>query len=168
MYDTTSKAPFYERIAHRGRTLIVYIRHAYWSLYLARLGKGTKFYGPVWMSRPDLVSIGKDCTLNRGLILNTKAPISIGNGVRIAARVIINSASLDSTPSERRVHTAAPVTIMDGAWIGAGAIINPGVTIGEGAIVGAGSVVLQDVPPRTLVFGVPARVIREMAETPIV
>jgi acetyltransferase-like isoleucine patch superfamily enzyme len=51
------------------------------------------------------------------------------------------------------------VTIGDGAWLGAGAKILDGVTLGPGAIVGAGAVVREDVDPRTIVAGIPARVI---------
>lgn len=54
----------------------------------------------------------------------------------------------------------APVIIKDNAWIGMSAIILKGVTVGEGAIVAAGSVVTKDVPPHTIVAGVPARVIK--------
>jgi acetyltransferase-like isoleucine patch superfamily enzyme len=57
--------------------------------------------------------------------------------------------------------TFAPVVIEDGAWIGAGSIILPGVTIGEGAVVGAGSVVTKDVPPMAVAVGNPAQVIRQ-------
>lgn len=52
-------------------------------------------------------------------------------------------------------------TIKDNAWIGMSAIILKGVTVGEGAIVAAGSVVTKDVPPHTIVAGVPARVIKK-------
>jgi acetyltransferase-like isoleucine patch superfamily enzyme len=55
----------------------------------------------------------------------------------------------------------APVTIGDHVWLGTRAIILKGVTIGDGALVAAGAVVTKDVPPKTLVGGVPARVIRE-------
>ena len=62
---------------------------------------------------------------------------------------------------------AKEVVIEDGVFIGVHAIILPGVTIGEGAMVGAGAVVTKDVPPRTMVAGNPARVIRQLdAEEP--
>jgi len=54
----------------------------------------------------------------------------------------------------------AKVIIKDGAHIGIGAIIMPGVTIGEGAIIGAGSVVTKDIPPHSVAAGVPARVLK--------
>jgi acetyltransferase-like isoleucine patch superfamily enzyme len=52
------------------------------------------------------------------------------------------------------------VSIKDGAHIGIGAIILPGVTIGEGAVIGAGAVVTKDIPPYSVAIGVPARVIK--------
>lgn len=55
------------------------------------------------------------------------------------------------------------VVLRRGCWIGANVTILPGVTIGENAVVGAGSIVTRDVPPRTVVAGNPARVIREIA-----
>jgi acetyltransferase-like isoleucine patch superfamily enzyme len=61
-----------------------------------------------------------------------------------------------------RMVKRAPIIIGDDAWLGAGAVILPGVTIGNGAIVGAGAVVRDDVPPMTVVAGVPARPIRTL------
>jgi acetyltransferase-like isoleucine patch superfamily enzyme len=57
---------------------------------------------------------------------------------------------------------ALPVTIGAGVWVGARAMIMPGVTIGDGAVIAAGAVVTKDVPPNTLVAGVPARIVREL------
>ncbi len=63
-----------------------------------------------------------------------------------------------------RATVTAPVVLQDHVWIGAGAIILPGVTIGRGAVVAAGAIVTQDVPPKTLVGGVPARFLRDISE----
>ena len=65
---------------------------------------------------------------------------------------------------ERRLERppSKPIVVEDNVWIGARVIVMAGVTIGEDSCVGAGSVVTSDVPPRTLVAGVPARVIREL------
>lgn len=60
---------------------------------------------------------------------------------------------------------SSPITIKDGCWICSSATICGGVTIGENSIVAAGSVVLRDVPPNSIVAGVPAKVIRQIDET---
>jgi hypothetical protein len=62
----------------------------------------------------------------------------------------------------QRVREPWPIRIGRGAWIAAGAIVLQGVTVGEDAVVAAGAVVTKDVPPRTLVAGVPAQVIRAL------
>jgi len=56
-----------------------------------------------------------------------------------------------------------PVTIGNNVWLGAGAIVLPGVTIGDGSVIGAGSVVTKDVPSNVLAFGAPCRVIRSVS-----
>jgi acetyltransferase-like isoleucine patch superfamily enzyme len=66
-------------------------------------------------------------------------------------------------PASVRNHAGAPIILEDGAWIGAGAIILPGVTVGTRAVVGAGSVVVKDVPAGSIVAGNPARVLRRAA-----
>lgn len=58
-----------------------------------------------------------------------------------------------------------PVLLKKNSWIGAGAIILPGVTVGENSIVGAGSVVTKDVPDNTIVVGNPAKVVRNVKGT---
>ena len=63
---------------------------------------------------------------------------------------------------EDRHQLAQGVVVNDGAWIGAGAIITDGVCIGRGAVVAAGAVVTRDVPPHTMVAGVPARVVKNI------
>lgn len=85
--------------------------------------------------------------------------IKIGTKVAISREAFICTASHDITKPNRPLKTA-PVTICDGVWIGARAIVLPGVTIGEGAIVAAGAVVAKDVEPWTVVGGNPAVVIK--------
>ena len=57
-----------------------------------------------------------------------------------------------------------PVRIGNGVWIGAGAVILPGVTIGDYAVIGAGSIVTKDIPANMIAFGDPCRVVREITD----
>lgn len=63
---------------------------------------------------------------------------------------------------QRHVHHIAPIVIGRDVWIGSGAILLPGVHVGDGAVVAAGAVVRADVPARTIVAGVPARIIKKV------
>ena len=102
----------------------------------------------------------------RGNYFDVSADIELGNDVAVGQQVLILTQTHRLGPSERRadVLTSAPVTIGDGCWIGARAVILPGVTIGPGAVVAAGAVVREDVPPDVLVAGVPARPVRELGD----
>ena len=86
--------------------------------------------------------------------------IKIGKDVAIAREVIIRDTDAHDVVGKPH-EKVKPVVIGDHVWIGAKAMIMKGVTIGEGAIVAAGAVVTKDVPPKTIVAGVPARVIKE-------
>jgi len=91
--------------------------------------------------------------------------VRIGHRVSIAPRVTLVTSS---HPNRSRIRDVAPVrqgpvVLDDDAWIGAGAVILPGVRVGRGAVVGANSVVAHDVAPLTVVAGQPARVLRVLA-----
>lgn len=108
--------------------------------------------------------IGADCFINDGCRFDTTAHVSLGDGVYLAHDVAIITSSHEIGGSEQRAGnvTSAPVDLADGVWVGARAIILPGVHVGRGAIVAAGAVVTGDVPPDTLVAGVPARSMRDL------
>ena len=91
--------------------------------------------------------------------LYSAAKITIGTKVAISREAFICTASHDITKANRPLVTA-PITIGDGVWIGARAIILPGVRIGEGAVVAAGAVVTKDVEPWAVVGGNPAKFIK--------
>jgi maltose O-acetyltransferase len=133
-----------------------------------RIAPRTLFWGmPTILGSGDIyqkLTIGDGCWFNIGCVLELGAAITIGNDISFGPQVMIltSSHSMDQgTPMRRAVGIfSKPVTIEDGAWLGARSTILPGVTVGAGAVVAAGAVVHKDVPPNTLVAGVPALIIR--------
>lgn len=117
------------------------------------------------------VLIGDSAFMGHQVSLAAAREIRIGSHCLIATGVRIQDN--DGHPLDAEMRKAGkpvaaddikPVKIGDGAWIGQRATILKGVTIGENAVIGAGSVVIKDIPPDTLAAGVPAKVIRELAE----
>lgn len=106
----------------------------------------------------DSLEIGSDAFINYGCFVDLNAPVTIGSGVSIGYRVQLLTATHHLGGPGGRAGTERPlsVTIGDGVWIGAGAIVLPGVRIGSGCVVAAGSVVRQDCRPNTLYAGNPA------------
>jgi acetyltransferase-like isoleucine patch superfamily enzyme len=109
-------------------------------------------------------TIGDDVFVNAGCTFDGAAPIVIENGAQLGFQVtlITGDHEIGEPRSRAGAHCARPIRIGLGAWIGARAVILPGVTIGRGAVVAAAAVVTRDVAPDTLVAGVPARVLREL------
>lgn len=109
------------------------------------------------------IEIGADVRINRGCLLVSYSRISIGSDCLIGEYVSIRDADHGMCPGQPmrlQPHAARPITIGDDVWIARGAVILSGVSVGSGAVVGANSVVTKDVPPLTIVAGVPARVLR--------
>ena len=93
-------------------------------------------------------------------LMMASGTITIGDNVQVAAYVKLISNNHD--PYDRMVLTCRPVVLKRNCWIGAGAVILPGVTVGENSIVGAGSVVTKDVPDNTVVAGNPAKFVKQL------
>ena len=108
------------------------------------------------------IKIGKRVFINAGCQFQDQGGIEIGDDVLIGPQTIIATLNHDPDPEKRGGMFAKSVKIGNKVWLGARVTICPGVTIGEGAIVGAGAVVTKDVPPRTVVAGVPAKVIKRI------
>ncbi len=106
------------------------------------------------------VSIGSYTAINRNCYLDGRVKIRIGDRVSISPETYIISLTHDAQ-SRDLVAVGKEVVIEDYVWIGARAMILPGVTLSKGCIVGAGSVVTKDVPPFDIVAGVPAKKIGE-------
>ena len=110
------------------------------------------------------LSIGPDCWINVGCRFDLSGEITVGQGVAIGHDVLILTSTHRLGDHLRRAAelTVAPVNIERGAWIGARAVILPGLKIGAGAVVAAGAVVTRDVAPDVMVGGVPARELRTL------
>lgn len=93
-------------------------------------------------------------------------PVSIGNHVNLAQGITVTALNHNFNDNELRIDeqgvSTSPVTIEDDVWIGANAVILPGVSIGTHCVIAAGAVVTKDVPPHSLVAGVPAKIIKEI------
>ena len=103
------------------------------------------------------ISIGKHCAINSGVYIQGFNNVNIGNRVVLSMNVLV----LDSGLDFNKDHIKSFITIEDDVWIGAGAIILPGVKIGKNSIIGAGSVVTKDVPPNSVYAGNPAKFIKK-------
>ena len=93
-------------------------------------------------------------------------PVKIGSHVNLAQGITVTALNHNFNDAEKRIDeqgvSTNPVTIEDDVWVGANAVILPGVTIGNHCVVAAGAVVTKDVPPHSLVAGVPAKVIKNI------
>ena len=129
------------------------------------VGENVRIRDGAVILRPDGLEIGSQVDIGEYTHIRAQGGVSIGNRVLIAAHTVISSRGHPTDQATFGVVEDAPVTIEDDVWIGASAVILPGITIGTGAIVGAGAVVTRDVEPNTIVAGVPARELRKIDRT---
>lgn len=123
-----------------------------------------RMFPPFYTDFGKNITIGKDVFINSGCHFQDQGGIQIGDGALIGHNVVLATVNHDLNPKENRKNYYAPITIGAHVWIGSNATILPGVTLGDYAVVAAGAVVTQDVPPRTVVGGVPAKVLKVIPE----
>lgn len=138
------------------------------------VGAGTYIGAGAWLQTLDLgdgvpdvlLRIGAHCGSSGGLTVVAAQEVVIedrvgmGRGVYIADHT--HRTDGPGPIREQGVTGVAPVRICRGSWLGQGVVVLPGVTVGAGAVVGANSVVRDDVPPRTVAVGAPARVVKRL------
>lgn len=112
-----------------------------------------------------VISIGSGTTMSGNCTITAVRKVEIGRNVLIARNVHISDhfhafEDRGIPVKEQGISRVAAVIIRDGAWLGHGAVICPGVTIGKNAVIGANAVVREDVPDFSVAAGVPARIIR--------
>lgn len=133
----------------------------------AEIGEGCYIEPPLhanWGGRH--VHFGKNVYANFNLTMVDDTHIYVGDSTMLAPNVIIATAGHPILPElrEQVYQYNMPVHIGKNCWIGAGAIIMPGVSIGDNTAIGAGSVVTKDIPANVVAVGNPCRVLREIGE----
>jgi len=106
------------------------------------------------------LEIGDNVFVNYGTSLVASAHVKIGNDCLIGTHVQVMDTDFHRVEDKAWDPTGEPIAIEDRVWLGNRSIILKGVRVGHDAVVAAGAVVTHDVPPRTLVAGVPARIVR--------
>ena len=127
-------------------------------LFHNQVGENTLIFSQLTVVLPKNVTIGSGCTIMDGVVMMGAGGITIENNVLIGAQAKLISNNHDVY--DRAVLTVKPVLIKEGAWIGAGVSVLPGVTVGKYAIVGANSVVTKDIPDYAIAVGIPAKIIK--------
>ena len=150
-------------------------------------GRGSKIYHSVRMDTPPYrrFSLGRNsvvesfCCINNavgdvvigdytriGLNNTIIGPVTIGSHVNLAQSIVVTALNHNFSDPKQYIDeqgvSTMPVVICDDVWIGANAVILPGVTIGEHSVVAAGAVVTKDVPGGCIVAGVPAKIIKKI------
>jgi acetyltransferase-like isoleucine patch superfamily enzyme len=133
------------------------------------VGEGTLFEPNVWLTAPDpaRIEIGAGCFLNIGVMVAAVELVEIGDHCMFANGCFVTDGAHRFDDPDRPVPwqgftSKGPTRIGDNVWCGANVVVTSGVTIGERAVIGANSVVTRDVPPRTIVAGVPPKPLGEV------
>lgn len=136
------------------------------SRVFAEVGDGCYIEPPFHANWGCNIHVGKGFYANFNLTVVDDADVYIGDSVMIAPNVVIATGAHPVCPElrERVYQYNLPVHIGNRVWIGAGAIVLPGVTIGDDSVIGAGSVVTKDIPAGVVAVGNPCRVLREISD----
>ncbi|MGM9992376.1 MAG: sugar O-acetyltransferase [Candidatus Bruticola sp.] len=110
------------------------------------------------------ICLGSRCYINYNCVMLDCAPISIGDSVLIGPGCGLYTAAhpLESELRLQGIETARGISIGNGVWLGGNVTVLPGVSIGEYSVIGAGSVVTKDIPPHSLAYGNPCRVVKNI------
>jgi maltose O-acetyltransferase len=131
---------------------------------LGRIGSGTSVQPPFACDYGYNVLLGDNVYINFNTVILDCAPVTIGDGTQIAPGVQLLAADHPRDPRIRRdlLEFARPISIGSNVWIGAAAIVLPGVSVGDDSIIGASSVVTRDIPAGVMAVGTPCRVVRKL------
>ncbi len=135
-------------------------------------GNNLGIFSPFYCEYGININVGKNCFVNYNSVFLDVSPITLGDNVLIGANVVLATPNHPLVKEERifneypdgyhDLEFSSPITIEDNCWICSSVTICGGVTIGENSVVAAGSVVTKNIPPNSLVAGVPAKVVRKI------
>ena len=126
----------------------------------ARVGRGLVIKPHVRVKDPRKLSVGDHCWIGEGVWVDSIEAVTLGDEVCLSQGAYLCTGGHDHTrPTFDLI--ARPITVHSQAWVGAKAVLLPGVTVGAGAVVAAGAVVTRDVPAGAVVGGNPARVLKQ-------
>lgn len=128
----------------------------------SQLDESVTVFAPFYTNFGRFIRMGKGVFINHACSFLDMGGITLEDDVLIGPKASLITENHPLDAANRRSLICKPILVKRKAWIGAGAIILPGVTIGENAVVAAGAVVSKDVPDNTIVGGVPAKVIRKI------
>ncbi len=141
-----------------------FLKTVYLRFLGAKVGRAVVYYSGVRIFPGFGIEVGDDVDFARGVIVTTSGGLFIGNRVLIGYGTHILTSNHRVPKNRGKIfysgHDRKKVSISDDVWIGANCTILPGVSVGQGAVIAAGSVVTKDVPPYSIVAGVPSKVIR--------
>lgn len=121
-----------------------------------------RLFPPFYTDFGQNIHIGRNVFINAGCQFQDHGGVTLGDGTLVGHNVVFATLNHLLDPARRAEMIPAPIVVGRNVWIGSNATILQGVTIGDGAVVAAGAVVTRDVEPRTIVGGVPARMIRRI------
>ncbi len=128
----------------------------------SEIDETTTIFTPFHINYGKHTQIGKNVFINFDCVFLDLGGITIEDNVMIAPKVSLLTEGHPTSIEDRNSLIPKPIHLKNNTWIGANATILPGVTIGENSIVAAGAVVTVDVPPNTIVGGVPAKFIKNI------
>lgn len=128
----------------------------------SEIDESVAVFTPLYINYGNHTKIGKNVFINFDCVFLDLGGITIDDNVLIAPKVSLISEGHPVNPNDRQSLVPGHIHIKNNAWIGAGAILLPGVTIGENSVVAAGAVVSKNVPANTIVGGVPAKIIKSI------
>lgn len=122
-----------------------------------------RMFPPFYTDFGKNIKIGRDVFINSGCHFQDQGGIEIGDGALIGHNVVLATINHDLDPVMNRKNHYAPIRIGKHVWIGSNATVLSGVSVGDWAVIAAGAVVNRDVPPMTVVGGVPAKVLKRIS-----